>query len=119
MALNGLLDIDLAVKNPQELCEFWERHGLNSPSDGVLGTDDRKKQITVVEDDYRHLDALHLSCEFESDLAAIAQRIGEMGVESKISGTNLDTRWHRCRSRQISQRWRHHYNDYRGHRHDD
>ena len=89
MALNGLLDIDLAVKNPQELCEFWERRGLNSPTAGVLGTDDRKKQITIIEDDYRHLDALHLSCEFESDLVAIAQRIGEMGVESKISGTNL------------------------------
>ena len=89
MALNGLLDIDLAVKNPQELCDFWSRNGLNSPTAGVLGTDERKKQITVVEDDYRHLDALHLSCEFESDLATIAQRIGEMGVESKISGTNL------------------------------
>ena len=48
MALNGLLDIDLAVKNPQELCEFWERRGLNSPTAGVLGTDDRKKQITVI-----------------------------------------------------------------------
>jgi PAS domain S-box-containing protein len=39
MALNGLLDIDLAVKNPEELCEFWERHGLNSPTAGVLGTE--------------------------------------------------------------------------------
>ena len=89
MALNGILSIDLAVKNPQELSEFWQRRGLSADASGTLGTTDRNKQITVVEDDYRHLAALHLSCETEQDLANIAKRLKDMGVESTISGTTL------------------------------
>ena len=89
MALNGILSIDLAVKNPQELSEFWQRRGLTADAHGTVGTADRNKQITIVEDDYRHLAALHLSCETEQDLANIAKRLKDMGVESTISGTTL------------------------------
>ena len=62
MALNGILSIDLAAKNPQELSEFWQRRGLTTDASGTLGTADRDKQSTIVEDDYRHLAALRLSC---------------------------------------------------------
>ena len=89
MALNGILSIDLAVKNPDELSEFWQRRGLTADASATLGTADRNKQITVVEDDYRHLAALHLSCETEQDLANIAKRLHDMGVDSIISGTTL------------------------------
>ena len=89
MALNGILSIDLAAKNPQELSEFWQRRGLTTDASGTLGTADRDKQITIVEDDYRHLAALHLSCETEQDLADISKRLHDMGVESTISGTTL------------------------------
>ena len=89
MALNGILSIDLAVKNPSELSEFWQRRGLTADASGTLGTADRDKQITIVEDDYRHLAALHLSCETEQDLADISMRLHDMGVESTISGTTL------------------------------
>ena len=89
MALNGILSIDLAVKNPDELSEFWQRRGLTADASGTLGTADRNKQITIVEDDYRHLAALHLSCETEQDLANITKRLHDMGVDSIISGTTL------------------------------
>ena len=44
MGLNGLLDIELSVPNPQELNDFWLRRGLVQTSDGVLGTVDRAVQ---------------------------------------------------------------------------
>ncbi len=89
MALNGMLDIELSVPNPAELMEFWERRGLRRTGDGVLGTADREVQMRVAEGTHRHLSSLHMSCETEQDLADIAKRIGAMGVESTISGTQL------------------------------
>lgn len=89
MALNGLLDIELAVKNPQELKDFWLKNGLIADTSGALGTADRKKQISIVEDTYRHLSAMHLSCDNESDLALISRNLTAMGVSSVIQGTTL------------------------------
>ena len=83
MALNGLLDIELGVPRPQELADFWQRHGLLQTAAGVLGTADRPTQIRLVERDYRHLTELHLSCEAEEDLAGIASRLQELGVPSE------------------------------------
>lgn len=89
MALNGLLDITLSVPEPHPLAEFWERHGLRRAADGVFGTEDRPRQIRIVEGDHRHLSALHLSCERESDLGEIASRLTELGVRSTVSDTTL------------------------------
>ena len=89
MGLNGLLDIELSVPNPQELNDFWLRRGLVQTSDGVLGTVDRAVQLRIAESSYRHMSELHLSCESEQDLADIAARIGAMGVDSTVSGTRL------------------------------
>jgi catechol 2,3-dioxygenase-like lactoylglutathione lyase family enzyme len=89
MGLNGLLDIELSVPNPQELNDFWLRRGLVQTADGVLGTVDRAVQLRIAEGTYRHMSELHLSCETEQDLADIAGRIGAMGVASTISGTRL------------------------------
>jgi len=47
MALNGLLDIQISVSNPQELFDFWLQHGMNATSDGVLGTPDRPVQMQI------------------------------------------------------------------------
>ena len=89
MALNGLLDIELSVPNPDELMEFWERRGMLRTADGVLGTADRPVQLRIVDGPYRHLSELHMSCATEQDLAGIAGRIAEMGVESQIVDTRL------------------------------
>ena len=89
MGLNGLLDIELCVPDPQELNDFWLRRGMVQTSDGVLGTIDRAVQLRIAEGSYRHMSELHLSCESEQDLADIAARIGAMGVDSTIDGTQL------------------------------
>jgi len=89
MALNGLLDIELSVPNPDELMEFWERRGMLRTADGVLGTADRPVQLRIADGTYRHLSELHMSCATEQDLADIAGRIAEMGVESRIVDTRL------------------------------
>lgn len=89
MALNGLLDVELSVPDPATLGGFWERHGLLRTSDGVYGTAARPVQLTIAEGDHRHLSRLHLSCEHESDLAAISGRLARLGVDSAVSGTTL------------------------------
>ena len=89
MGLNGLLDISMAVPNPDELMEFWLRRGLRRTADGVLGTEDRPVQLRITEGTYRHLTQLHLSCETEQDLADISARLSLLGVDATISGTAL------------------------------
>ncbi|MEI7624280.1 MAG: VOC family protein [Actinomycetes bacterium] len=89
MGLNGLLDIELSVPNPQELNDFWLRRGMVQTADGVLGTVDRAVQLRLAEGTYRHMSELHLSCDAEQDLAAIATRIGDLGVTSTVTGTRL------------------------------
>lgn len=89
MALNGLLDIQISVPNPEELFEFWLQHGMNATADGVLGTPDRPVQMSLAEAPYRHLSSMHLSCENESDIVAIAQRLTDAGVTSSFDSTTL------------------------------
>lgn len=89
MALNGLLDIQISVPQPQELFDFWLHHGMNATADGVLGTPDRQVQMQVAESSYRHLSSMHLSCEAESDIAAIARRLTDAGIVSNSDSTTL------------------------------
>lgn len=90
MALNGFLDIELSVKNPDDLGSFWERHGLRRSADGVYGTDERPTVITIKEGDHRHLSAMHFSCAGESDIADIAKRLEGLGVASRTTSTTLE-----------------------------
>jgi catechol 2,3-dioxygenase-like lactoylglutathione lyase family enzyme len=88
MSVNRLLDITLGVPEPQELADFWTRRGMQL--DGAcLGTLDRPRQITLVEGPFRQLAALHLGCESSADLAAIATRLGRLGVATEATETTL------------------------------
>ncbi|MCE2764849.1 MAG: VOC family protein [Ilumatobacteraceae bacterium] len=89
MTLNALLDIELAVPNPAELMEFWERHGMQRTASNVLGTVDRPTQMTLREAPYRHLASMHLGCSEEKDLSDIAGRLREAGLEVTVAGTTL------------------------------
>ena len=89
MALNGLLDIQLAVTNPQELFDFWLEHGMSATSDGVLGTPDRPVQMQVKEGTHRHLSSMHLSCDTEADIAAITKRLADAGLTSTGDSTTV------------------------------
>lgn len=89
MALNGLLDVELSMPNPAAVADFWTQNGLLRTEDGVLGTSSRPVQIRLAEDDHRRLSQLHLSCEFESDLREISDRLAAIGVQSSTSGTTL------------------------------
>lgn len=89
MALSSLLDIELTVPKPNDLAEFWQRRGMSCADDGVLGTADRPVQLRLAEGPYRHLSELHLGCDGEQDLAAIAGRLEQMGVDSVVAGGRL------------------------------
>lgn len=89
MALNGLLDIEVSVTDPQVMYDFWLRHGLVATADGVLGTVDRPVQMKVKEGTHRHLSSMHLSCESEKDISDIAQRLEASSIAHQLSGTTL------------------------------
>ena len=89
MSLNGLLDIEVAVKDQQVLYDFWLRHGLVATGDGVLGTVDRPVQMTVKEGTHRHLSSMHLSCENEEDIASIGHRLAGASIAHQVSDTTL------------------------------
>lgn len=86
--INRLLDLTIAVPEPEPLAEFWERRGMTRDG-GVLGTADRPVQLTVVDGTYRHLAALHLGCESEADLAGIAGRLADLGIDVAREDTRL------------------------------
>ena len=88
MTINRFCDITLAVPDPAPLAAFWERRGFERRGD-VLGTPDRPQQLTLTEAPYRHLAEMHLGCESEADLAAIAARLDALGVVAKVSDTTL------------------------------
>lgn len=89
MALNGLLDIEVGAVDPQVLYDFWTRHGMVATADGVLGTPDRPVQMRLKEATHRHLSSMHLSCEFESDIATIASRLAQANIAHHVTGTTL------------------------------
>jgi catechol 2,3-dioxygenase-like lactoylglutathione lyase family enzyme len=88
MAIDQLLDITLAVPDPEVVADFWRRHGLVG-SGAVLGTGDRPRQLTLVEGAYRHLAELRLGCSGERDLDEIAGRIRALGIDVTVDGTTL------------------------------
>ncbi len=88
MAIHRFLDITLAVPEPDELGAFWERRGMRRAG-AVLGTDDRSRQITLAKGPYRHLAELHLGCEDEADLVAIATRLDALGIAATVADKTL------------------------------
>jgi catechol 2,3-dioxygenase-like lactoylglutathione lyase family enzyme len=55
----------------------------------VLGTADRARQISLVEGVYRHLAELHLGCDTQADLDAVAARLSRLGVDAVLADTRL------------------------------
>ncbi|MFM8846576.1 MAG: VOC family protein [Actinomycetota bacterium] len=89
MTLNALLDIEVAVPNPDDLLAFWERHGMRRTAGNVLGTVDRPVQMTVSEAPYRHLATMHLGCSDEKDVADIAGRLRTAGIAATVTSTSI------------------------------
>jgi catechol 2,3-dioxygenase-like lactoylglutathione lyase family enzyme len=80
VALNSLLDVELAVPDAAQLEAFWLRRGLQSTSPGVLGTAERPSQLRLREGGYRHVSELRLGCDTAADLDDLAARLDGMGV---------------------------------------
>ncbi len=80
MALNALLDLEIAVPDPDALVTFWTGLGLDLTAPGVLGTADRPSQLRLREGRYRHVAETRIACDDEADLAAIATRLDGLGV---------------------------------------
>ena len=83
MALHRFLGMDIGVPAPAELAAFFASIGLEGGGDR-WGTADMPEQIRVRESGYRQLQAMHLACDDEADLAAIAKRLDGLGVASAM-----------------------------------
>jgi catechol 2,3-dioxygenase-like lactoylglutathione lyase family enzyme len=92
MALHDLLDLELAVPEPDALVAFWEDLGMVRHDHSTLGTADRPSQLRVAEGPYRHVSEVRLACSHESDLADIHRRLEALGVGSIVADGTL-----RCR----------------------
>ena len=80
MALTDMLDITLAVPDPNELEGFWNRRGMVTTGPGQLGTADRPSQLRLVEGDYRHVAEVRVACSTEEDLSTIARALSDLGL---------------------------------------
>jgi len=92
VALHDLLDLELAVPDPDTLVAFWEDLGMVRHDHSTLGTADRPSQLRVTEGPYRHVSEVRLACSQESDLVDIHRRLGALGVASVVRDGTL-----RCR----------------------
>ncbi len=82
MALTSLLDLELAVPDPDGLEAFWNRRGLVTTGPGTLGTKDRASQLRLRQGGYRHVSEVRLACEAVRDLDEIAGRLDGLGLTS-------------------------------------
>jgi len=85
MALHALLDIELAVPDPDALRTFWTDLGMLPTDASTLGTADRPSQLRIREGAWRHVTEVRLGCTDEADLVATQQRLSLLGVASTIS----------------------------------
>ena len=91
MALTDLIDIELAVPNPGELQEFWNRRGLATTGDGQLGTPERSSQLRLKESHYRHVSHVRLATESQDDLVATAASLDAMGAQVTLGDGWLES----------------------------
>ncbi len=91
MALTDLIDIELAVPNPSELEEFWNRRGLVTTGLGRLGTPERESQLRLTESDYRHVSQMRIATETQEDLIRIAGSLQQMGASVELGDGWLES----------------------------
>ena len=84
MPLNALLDIKLAVPDPDELIAFWVVLGLDLTAPGTLGTTERPSQLRVDAGDYRHVAEVVLACDSEDDLVVIMTNLATLGIDATV-----------------------------------
>lgn len=89
MPLYDVVDLQLRVPDPESLVAFWVRRGLTDHGAGVLGTDERPSQLRVEQGGFRHVADLRLACHDETDLAAIAARLVDLGLEPQAGDGRL------------------------------
>jgi Glyoxalase/Bleomycin resistance protein/Dioxygenase superfamily len=95
MALHSFLGMTIGVPEPETLEVFYGGIGLQG-GDGRWGSRDAPEQIQLVESRYRQLREIRVGCEDEADLAAIARRLGRLGVDSRTRAG-----WLRCTEPQV------------------
>jgi catechol 2,3-dioxygenase-like lactoylglutathione lyase family enzyme len=89
MALTCLLDLQIAVPEPTELLEFWQRRGLTLTGPQALGTPERPSQLRIHEAPFRHVSEVGVACSSESDLVEIADRLERLGLDATITDGSL------------------------------
>ena len=98
MALHRILDIEIGVRQPDVLDEFYREIGLTG-ANGHWGGAEQPDQIRVVEAPYRQLCGMRVACENEEDLATAAKGLDDLNVKYQLADGRLRftdpiNRWH-------------------------
>jgi catechol 2,3-dioxygenase-like lactoylglutathione lyase family enzyme len=80
MALHRLLQIEIGVRDPAQLADFYQEIGL-SGAGSTWGGAEQPDQVVVVEAPYRQLRSIRVACEGEEDLSAAAKALDELGAK--------------------------------------
>jgi hypothetical protein len=88
MALHRFMGMEIGVPTPEQLDACYEEMGLLGGA-GHWGTEDVPDQLRIVEAPYRQLRSMRIGCEDEHDLAALGERLAELGIEAKQHGQRV------------------------------
>ncbi len=95
MPLTDLLDLELAVPDPDALVAFWQRRGLTpdetatGTTAATLGTVERPSLLRVRHAPYRHVSEVRLGCESDADLDDIVRRLAQLGIDADRTDGSL------------------------------
>ncbi|GAA3546471.1 VOC family protein [Amycolatopsis ultiminotia] len=80
MALHGLGKVTIGVPNVEETIAYYTDFGLQPRGSGVFATRDGGEQLEIVHAPRRRLVELAVAADDADDIAAIASRLGKLGV---------------------------------------
>ncbi|MCP5068099.1 MAG: hypothetical protein GY946_16175 [bacterium] len=88
MALHRIIQIEMGVREPALMDDFYQEIGLTG-GDGSWGGAEHPDQIRVVEAPYRQLRSIRLGCEDEQDLASAGKALDALGAKYEIGQGKL------------------------------
>jgi catechol 2,3-dioxygenase-like lactoylglutathione lyase family enzyme len=91
MALHGLGKVAIGVPNVAETIDYYTEFGLTHRGEGLFATRDGGDQLEIVYSSRRRLAELTVAADDQDDIAHIAGRLAELGVETTHNETSLRT----------------------------
>jgi len=90
MGLHRLLGMRIGVPDPAGLAAYYGELGLADDGHGAFGGTDVPSQVQVDEHPFRRLLEVRVGTDSEAGVAAIAERLGSLGLAARVSADRLE-----------------------------